>query len=505
MKRNLLIFAWAILGLLFLCVPGLAVCPEDPNDSGECDTLYLEIFPGDEHFIPPGPRFARFPIYVTHDVPESNLDSIAAFVIPLRYFSSNDNANAVIDPYYNNTDLYPFPTIDRSIFRHLVVDFETTYNWMMTISEALIGLEWDTRILDVSEGNNFWLGLFPTGSPDQKFPQGSRVLLATITLTLDDTTTICLDSCLWPPVSWLAFARSDAQTYIPRHFLPVCEHIWIYGPPPYFQTCPGNEVHYTNGTGYQSGGFVAFDPDGQVASVTASFTGSGVANVNVVYDPPGVPASSVSGVVTYDVVDCGQAGGAIRLRAEDNQGQSHEDCGFNIVLPNTPPELNLPSSWLALTEYTLVLPVSATDPDGDSVVAVELNALWYEPDSLQPPTNSPSYDGGNPGLFTWAPQEADTGTWVCSFSATDDSGAVATHEFTIQVGMPFCGDCTGDGSISVSDVVCLRSYLFKNGSPPDPLCKGDANCNGVVDAGDMVYLINYFFRYGPAPCFECCP
>lgn len=68
-----------------------------------------------------------------------------------------------------------------------------------------------------------------------------------------------------------------------------------------------------------------------------------------------------------------------------------------------------------------------------------------------------------------------------------------------------CGDCTCDRKIDLADVIFLLNYLFKEGSPPCPLCIGDANCDGVVDLGDVVYLLNYLFRGGPAPTMACCP
>jgi hypothetical protein len=139
------------------------------------------------------------------------------------------------------------------------------------------------------------------------------------------------------------------------------------------------------------------------------------------------------------------------------------------------------------------------------VTGIEFDGFWYEPDSLQPPTNAPSFDGGNPGFFSWAPTETETGTWIASFSATDPCGAVSTHQLSIQVGIPYCGDCTGEGEINLGDVIYLLADLFRDGPPPDPVCKGDANCSGYRDVGDVVVLINYLFKYGQAPCFECCP
>ncbi len=65
---------------------------------------------------------------------------------------------------------------------------------------------------------------------------------------------------------------------------------------------------------------------------------------------------------------------------------------------------------------------------------------------------------------------------------------------------PFArGDCNGDGTIALSDVVYLINYLYRNDEPPHPMEAGDCNCDGVVDLGDVVYLISYLFRDGPPP------
>ncbi len=62
------------------------------------------------------------------------------------------------------------------------------------------------------------------------------------------------------------------------------------------------------------------------------------------------------------------------------------------------------------------------------------------------------------------------------------------------------GDANKDGSVSLSDIVYLISYLFKFGSAPEPIQSGDANCDGQVSLSDIVYLIVYLFKFGPAPC-----
>jgi len=62
-----------------------------------------------------------------------------------------------------------------------------------------------------------------------------------------------------------------------------------------------------------------------------------------------------------------------------------------------------------------------------------------------------------------------------------------------------CGDANTDGKISISDVVYLINYLFKNGPSPNPFEAGDDNCDGKISISDVVYLINYLFKGGPPP------
>jgi M6 family metalloprotease-like protein len=65
------------------------------------------------------------------------------------------------------------------------------------------------------------------------------------------------------------------------------------------------------------------------------------------------------------------------------------------------------------------------------------------------------------------------------------------------------GDANGDQVVGAGDIVFLISYLYKNGSAPDPLEAGDANGNCAIEAGDMVYLLTYLFRGGPPPLPGC--
>jgi subtilisin family serine protease len=65
------------------------------------------------------------------------------------------------------------------------------------------------------------------------------------------------------------------------------------------------------------------------------------------------------------------------------------------------------------------------------------------------------------------------------------------------------GDCNCDFTVSAGDVVYLISYIYRAGSPPDPLCVADVKDDDVIDAADVVYLISYLYQGGPPPLDGC--
>lgn len=500
MKRYLMILVWLLFGVILFSAQAQAVCPQDTVDSGICDTMYVEIYPQDSEIYGLGPYLTRFPIFVTHDLPDENIDSLTAFFIPLCYTHSNPAKYCSVSFHWNTTALSG-SSVSRSIFRHLPsMDDPQIRNWMM--DQYSVWREWDTKILNIDGTSHFWLSLIASGADDQRFWGGSRVLIATMTFKLQDTMEIHIDSCFWPPAGRLAFGRSDAQSFIPRHFLPVSGRVRFPGESPFFNVCPGYQWQHTNGTGFQSGEFSVSKLDGMVIDVTASFIGSGVATEHIVFTVP-PPAALVEGYVVYDVVDHCQGGGVINLRAQDDLGAT-TDCSFPITLTNYPPYIVLPDTILAPVGSSLWFTVYVSEPDHDLVTEYKLNAFWYAQDSLKLPAHPPSYAGGNNGLFTWVPTQADTGAWIASFSATDNCGAIDTHLLNILQSIPFCGDCNNDSAIGVADVISMVNYLYRGGILPEPSCRGDANGDGQVDAGDVVYLINYLYRYGMPPDLNCC-
>jgi len=374
MKRNLLLLAvmtWMAFGFTIA----------QAQDNGIPDTLYLESWPPDEGLFWPPPWDVRIAAYVTNDIPDPTIDSIAGIVMPLCFTSSNPAANARIPSAKNNIDLYPFPTIANSVFRHFFGDTPgdtLVHNFMMDYSQDFSDRPWDTRILDLGctppcDGNRFFLSIVPTGTGDQRFPGGSRVLIATVTFTIDDSTVICLDSCFWPPTGRLAFSRSDAVTYIPQIWDDYFGEEWycdtfyiVPNQPPECVVTPDPATHSQNGT-YTSTEFTNCDPDGDVVSVTAYVVPAGAAIANLVVNHSGVPDSCVTGTVTYDVVDHCQTGVYQKcIVCLDDAGAADTCCWENTII-NNPPVCTEPDDYVGpYCDLFVSTDFTCTDPDGDA-------------------------------------------------------------------------------------------------------------------------------------------
>jgi len=235
--------------VVFFCTnQSMAQCPEDPGDLGICDTLYVEIFDCDHQYqASAGYDSVRVAIYVTHD---SNTfwwsggnrwvqDSILAFTIPLTFWHPPEGCvDSVILPDWddwNNVEFDPeWGNLHRSIFRHLVDAHtgDTTFNRKLKLNQS-----WPTRILDIEhlscdgDSGHAWLHL-SGGGARKKWYEGSKVLLATLTFLVYmdsscDSTAICLDTMSAPPGWNLVFVKYNSTGYTPRHFLPVCETIYV--------------------------------------------------------------------------------------------------------------------------------------------------------------------------------------------------------------------------------------------------------------------------------------
>lgn len=252
--------------------------------------------------------------------------------------------------------------------------------------------------------------------------------------------------------------------------MPKCERVGI---PNTSIQCPVGDSKHTNGT-FQTGKFYAQSDIGYVTGVTVNKANGlppGITAADVVYTIP-PEGQFVEGYVNYTVNNHCQSGGFFNLWVFNNIVNGPvNDCDILVHLSNNRPILDMPDTLFILDDHTLIFPVSASDLDNDSV-EIAKNAFWFKSDSLKSPTHPPSFDDGNPGLFAWLPTEADSGTWIGSFSATDVCSAKDTHQVNIMVTTILCGDCNGDKTINAADLVCLVNYLFRGGLPPNPLCAG---------------------------------
>jgi hypothetical protein len=173
MRNNLVFFVAAGVCILLCSAIARAQCPEDTVDRGECDTLNLTCFECVLDTVTGPPYLVQFPLLVTNDLTVPK-DSIEAFIIPLAYSATNPSAYCSVSWFWNNTYLYPFPDVltRHSIFHHItdpVTGDTLVRNRMMTMSETLTLIDWDTNILDLDGTSHFWLAMFPTGSADQRW------------------------------------------------------------------------------------------------------------------------------------------------------------------------------------------------------------------------------------------------------------------------------------------------------------------------------------------------
>ncbi|MGB2804390.1 MAG: hypothetical protein WBD64_05790, partial [Candidatus Zixiibacteriota bacterium] len=232
MRRGLATLVVFGLSILIWSSLSWAQCPEDTVDRGDCDTLHLTCFDC-ERTPGAGPFHVQVPLLVTHDqtIPD---DSIAGFVIPLTWTRTNPSAFCSLSAYWNTTStLYLYPDFPRSVFRHIVNPADSTdtllHNRMAHMAEDFMGRDWDSRIVDVSTDEAYArISIIATGTQDQSWWEGNRVLLLTLTYVIEDSMHVCLDSTHWPPTGRLLYTRADSRSYVPRHDLPQC--LWI-GPP----------------------------------------------------------------------------------------------------------------------------------------------------------------------------------------------------------------------------------------------------------------------------------
>jgi hypothetical protein len=243
MKRNFVFLLFAMLVLVF---SNSLWAGQDPDDLGYPDSVIVLTCPDDHTYEAEPGSFdsVRVCVYVTHD---SNTfwwekeekwiqDSLAAIVVPLKFWHVPEGcADSVIFPFvsqsWNNPDISPyFPWINRSMFRSTCGDSNRLLE-MVKVGKAAWNVYTDVESHDGDSGH-VNLNVVPMSAGCQRWWEGSRVLLATLTFHVYmseacDTTKICFDSTFWEPNN-LTFVRYDAVLYFPSHNLPVCDTVHVY-------------------------------------------------------------------------------------------------------------------------------------------------------------------------------------------------------------------------------------------------------------------------------------
>jgi hypothetical protein len=145
-----------------------------------------------------------------------------------------------------------------------------------------------------------------------------------------------------------------------------------------------------------------------------------------------------------------------------------------------------------------ILWLRAVDPDGTVPTLSVIGTPMV-------PYNAVLVDSGNGrGSLIWDPTSAQgDSSYLLRFIASDgllaDTMAVRLTSVTAMR-----GDANNDGSLDVSDVVYLVTYIFSGGPAPATIRNGnadgsDADGPGAIDISDAVYLVAYIFSGGPPP------
>jgi hypothetical protein len=74
-----------------------------------------------------------------------------------------------------------------------------------------------------------------------------------------------------------------------------------------------------------------------------------------------------------------------------------------------------------------------------------------------------------------------------------------SRDFELQPVVGLRGDVNHDDKVNSSDILLLVAYVFRAGTPPDPVASGDANGVPPITSADIVYLVAYVFKSGPPP------
>jgi hypothetical protein len=184
-----------------------------------------------------------------------------------------------------------------------------------------------------------------------------------------------------------------------------------------------------------------------------------------------------------------------RIVSRDDHGDSTAGPIWQFTTNNLPYEPGdpYPANSAADIEIDTDLGWTAGDPDPLDTLTYDVYFGLEMP--LSHVASSESLSSYDPGTM-----EYDTTYYwkVVVWDNHGDSTAGPTWAFKTEV-FPFvCGDCNGDGIVTVADANYLVSYIYRDG--PAPIGSGDVNTDANITIADANYLVTYIYRGGPSPC-----
>lgn len=346
MKKGSVFLLIVSILLLF----NFASAQKDPYDPNEADTLYFTAggqhsSDGDTLYLPPGATGGDVVILINF----WNDNGIAAFTIPLIEGCYGPPGNASLSSAKNaDTTGLGYP-----------VCFEGSAVEGFDLLEIELSLYPDSHKV-----------LYGAVTFGDTVDPGNW-LFATMTYTLSDTTTICLDTTKFPPENRVLFTTPNIIGYRPI-VLPDTFHVgWRTNKAPVVDAPERDSVAIKDTIEIV---FTADDPDNDSLLDTPE--------IEIIPDCGGFDvARTDTGAFTgswklsfYATTGCSLRTYQIIMRVEDIYGAKGEDTTEIIVWkPNRPPYITAPDPLLGYTDVmhgywdTVTFTFSAYDPDSDIV------------------------------------------------------------------------------------------------------------------------------------------
>ena len=204
--------------------------------------------------------------------------------------------------------------------------------------------------------------------------------------------------------------------------------------------CPSDETRHINGvyttvTKWTANDGSPADPTVNITSVTICGTlPPGITNAVVNVDPPGLPAKTATGTVTYTIGDHCQTGGAICVKVTNNCTPAKSDsCTFNVFLTNSPPAITQPDTLSSYVGYQVSYTIGGTDPDSD--VIQDQASLTIVPSCGSYSITRISGQGTSSGTWQvlWQTSGCSSDTYLVIHDLTDACGATSYCTTTVYL------------------------------------------------------------------------